>query len=205
MAPNGPRAARLFPHTAVVLRLPGAVQVVVVGAGAVHARLHRRHQLVRGMIVESDEIGHALMEQIIEVALRRTNHQADAGIQRPRRQSSTDIHPLVAGGEQDCATRANSSPFERVMATPVPNREAVEQVRHRFDFRNQFDVGQAKNRNPELFEKNRAVLAQPSQSTNQDGRRGCSKFVQESFAQEICPRVRGLVGPPGFEPGTNGL
>jgi hypothetical protein len=35
--------------------------------------------------VESDEIGHALMQQLIEVSLRRANDQADTRIQRPRR------------------------------------------------------------------------------------------------------------------------
>jgi hypothetical protein len=71
------------------------------------------------------------------------------------------------------------------MAATVANREAVEQVRHRLDFRDQFDVREAEYRNTEFFEKHRAVLAQPPQSTNQDGLcRGCSKFVQASSSEK---------------------
>lgn len=63
------------------------------------------------------------------------------------------------------------------MAPGVTNGKAVEQSRHPFDLRNQFDIGQAEHRNPEFFEKKCAVLTQPSQSANQDSlSQSCSRF-----------------------------
>lgn len=52
--------------------------------------------------IERNQIGQALMKQIIEIGLRRPNYHPDVGIQGPGSEGSADIHPFVAGGEQHC-------------------------------------------------------------------------------------------------------
>jgi hypothetical protein len=72
--------------------------------------------------VESDEIDQTLLEQLVEIGLRRANHQANFRIQGPRRKGRADIYSFVAGGEQDSAARIDASGFECGVAAAITNR-----------------------------------------------------------------------------------